>query len=65
MAKIEDDLKIVSKFHVPIFYTFLERSCQRALWLEPGPGRTGSSFQMIQLVLIWSKNFESIFFDTF
>ena len=32
-------MKIVSKFHVPILYTFREISRQRALW----SGRTGSA----------------------
>ena len=61
-------MKIVSKFHVPIFFNFQEISRQRALrsdragssWVRPG--RAGSSYSMIQLVVI---NGHKMYFNFF
>ena len=59
-------MKIVSKFHSPIFYTFREISHQRAIRSGRASSyRAGSLFWMIQLLLEWSKNFISILSDYF
>ena len=50
-------MKIALKFHVPVFHTLQEISCQRALLKgRAGPGRDGSGqpgslFKLIHLVL--------------
>ena len=53
--KLNTWMKIVLKCHGRIFYTFWKISRQRASRSgAAGPGRAGSSFRKIQIVLKWS-----------